>query len=139
MGIKVTIDDRGVFQEYTEASSSFQLGTGIKQTGTAQNNFVASRQNVTFNSDQYVVILPTSSLGITGTLPSIVDGNLGTRYTVLVGTGSNDRVMLSGTNQINPGGAYTYVFSGSYSSVAVMAVSGTVGYYWHVLNAQGTL
>ncbi len=137
MGIKTTIGSQGcISEDVGSADSSLVILT--KQSVGPQIFSFSNGINVSL-SEKMTVICPTSSAGITASLPTISTANVGREFRVMVGTGSADRVLLSASNAIRPGSTNTLTFSGSHSTVDVMAVSSSIGFYWHIVNTNNNL
>lgn len=138
MGIKTTIGSQGCVSEDVGALDSSCVITA-KQSVTAPQIFSFSNGINVSLVERFTVISPTSSVGMTASLPVISTANVGRQFTVLVGTGSVDKVLLSASNAIRPGAANTLTFSGSHATVEVMAVSSAIGSYWHITNTNNNL
>ena len=132
MGIKTTIDSRGVISEEVVGDSTF--GVTLKQTVHPVQNYSFNNTNVTLSSNKFTVICPTSSLGITASLPVIAVATLGKEFCLMTGTGSNDQILVTASNGIRPGSTWTLTYSGSHATIGFMAVSSSIGYYWHTTN-----
>jgi hypothetical protein len=75
---------------------------------------------------------PSAAAGVTASLPAISSDTIGTMFSILKNAGTNP-VLISGSNSITDGGAWTVAISTAGQTYKVMAISGTNGYYWHVV------
>jgi len=132
MGFKVTFDNaRGLVTEPVSGDSTIVFSS-VKMTKQQYNVTVVGAGSNATVSEPYTLFRPSTAAGVTASLPAIADTNIGTMYSVLKNAGTNP-VLISGTNPITDGGAWTVAISTAGQTYSVLAVSGTNGFYWHVV------
>jgi hypothetical protein len=127
MGIKTTVDNRGVVSE--KVAGSDKLVVNVKQKKDL--NVLAADASGPADGEKVLVVAASSAV-VTASLPAIGDGNVGTRFHIVNTDNSND-VVLSGTNNIDASSweeAYT-----TPHSIEVIAVSSSVGgFEWFTIS-----
>lgn len=128
MGIRTTIGTQGVVSEKTAATTDqLVMNAPVKNKVTVFGAGVSATV-----TDPYSLFNPAAA-GVTGSLPAISSDNIGSTYVFLKNSGSNP-LLVSGTNPISfETNTWTAVVNTTNQTYKVMAVSGTLGYYWHVV------
>jgi len=128
MGVKTTIGPKGVVTEKTTATTDQVVLTSSKRQNAVTVIDAATSATV---STRYTLFRPAAA-GVTGSLPVITSTDVGTEFVFLKNAGTTP-LLVSGANPITDGGAWTVVAATAGQTYKVMAVSGTNGFYWHVL------
>ena len=126
MGIKTTIGAQGVVSEKTAASTDqLVMNAPVKNKVSVFAAGVSATVSDPFN------LFNPAAAGVTGSLPSISTEVVGSAFTFLKNPGTTP-LLVSASNPITDGGAWTVVAATAGQTYRVMAVSGTSGFYWHV-------
>lgn len=127
MGLKTTIGAQGVVTVKTAGTTDqLVMNSPVKNKVTV---FGAGESAAV--SEPFSLFNPAAA-GVTGSLPAISDEVVGSAFTFLKNAGTNP-LLVSASNPITDGGAWTVVAATAGQTYSVMAVSGTSGYYWHVV------
>ena len=127
MGLKTTIGAQGVVTEKTTSTTDqLVMNAPVKNKVTV----FGAGESATV-SDPFSLFRPAAA-GCTGSLPAISSDTVGTSFTFLKNAGTTP-LLVSASNSITDGGAWTVVAATAGQTYAVMAVSGTNGFYWHVV------
>jgi len=132
MGFKTTFsNDKGIVTEPTSGASKIVFSSVEMETQKFTVTVVDEDANATVSSP-FTLFRPTAAAGVTASLPAISTANIGTMYSILKNAGTNP-VLVSGTNNITDGGDWDVAISTAGQTYKVMAVSGSNGFYWHVV------
>lgn len=133
MGVRTKVSDKGVFSEKISGDDEFVID--VKKENKLKVHDPAGHPTVQSASLPVVLFQPTSSAGVTASLPEINDGNLGMTVHILTDDTSNE-VLISGSgNQID--GSNTVTNTTSFGTVSLVAVSSSnSGRYWHQLSTK---
>lgn len=127
MALKTTIGAQGVVTVKTAGTTDqLVMNSPVKNKVTV---FGAGESAAV--SEPFSLFNPAAA-GVTGSLPAISDEVVGSAFTFLKNPGTNP-LLVSASNPITDGGAWTVVAATAGQTYRVMAVSGTSGYYWHVI------
>ena len=131
MGIKTVIGPQGVVETRVAGNDELVICSITKKTIT-----VISESGNASVSDHSTLFRPMNTAGVTASLPSISDANVGYEYLVIKNSGSNP-MLLSGTAPIigSPGvavGAWACAVSQSGGRYSCLAISGSTGFHWVV-------
>jgi len=127
MGLKTTIGAQGVVTEKTTSTTDqLVMNAPVKNKVTVFGAGVSATV-----TDPFSLFNPAAA-GVTGSLPAISNGDVGNTFTFLKNAGTTP-LLVSASNAITDGGAWTVVAATAGQTYSVMAVSGVNGYYWHVV------
>jgi hypothetical protein len=132
MGIKTTINNKGVFSESVQGND--QLVVNVRQRQSVQ--VVSASGNATVGSHP-IAVFEASGNAVTASLPTISDGNIGLRLTCINNHADNALVLSGATGQPINGGALELEVSGTSGyqrGQDVVAVSSSFeGYGWYTV------
>jgi hypothetical protein len=127
MGLRTTIGAQGVVTDKTTSTTDqLVLNAPVKNKVTVFGAGVSATV-----SDPFSLFNPAAA-GVTGSLPAISSADVGNTFTFLKNAGTNP-LLVSASNAITDGGAWTVVAATAGQTYKVMAVSGVNGFYWHVV------
>lgn len=125
MGIKTTVNYKGIFSERAD-SDSFHLD--VKSHKDVQNFAAGSGGAIT----KSVAVLEASVAGVTASLPDISSENVGLEVVVINANLTQD-LMVSASNPIDFG---TFTFVVPEESGTFLAISSSAGYGWVVTHLK---
>jgi hypothetical protein len=136
---KVTIGANGVVEE---AGSGTTFNEDITLNAAVNINAVPNFAVTQSGADADITVSqpvtwvdPTTAVGMTASLPTIVAADLGKQYIILKSSGSNPCLVSGATGQaITEGGLLDYEINTS-RALTLIASSGSAGvFYWHVVS-----
>ena len=135
MGIKTTINEKGVFSE-SVAGDNTVVWENVTVTSTPAKNLIApsASADLSMSHRTTTVLENLLAVGITASLPTINLVDLGSELVVVTDSTTNP-VLVSGSQHIN-GNTAGLELGAAYEVLHLVAASGSVGFYWHVLNQE---
>jgi hypothetical protein len=126
MGIKTTLNHKGMFSERVDGADSFHLNVSSHkemQSFTGSGSFAITKP---------VAVFEGTTANVTGTLPAISDLNVGLEVCV-INADINENIQVSASNPID---LATYVYTVPEESATFLAISSSTGYGWIVTHVK---